>query len=169
MSAVTSRRATLPITAWGFSPSEPGPGSGGSGFKRILLAVTASESSMRAIAFVASLAHDHKSQVFVIHFYERICLGRGGYWDLESSEDAAQLISNVRTELERRGVAAETWSERSRAEFTGSAVALAASECAADLIVVGRPRGRSPLWATLGGSVAHALLHRARIPVVLVP
>lgn len=169
MSAVTSRQATLSITAWGFSPNERGAGSGGSSFNRILLAVTGSESSKRAVTFVAGLAHDHKSEVLVIHFYERVCLGRGGYWDLESSEEAAQLVSHVRTELDRRGVAAEIWSERSRVEFTASAVAFAASECAADLIVVGRPRGRSPLWATFGGSVAHALLHRTRIPVVLVP
>lgn len=130
-----------------------------------MLAVTGSESSVRAVAFVAGLALDHNSEVFVIHFYERLFLGRGGYWDLESSEEAAQLVSQVRTELERHGVAAQTWSERSRAEFTASAVAFAASECAADLVVVGCPRGKSPLWATLRGSVSHTLVHCTGIPV----
>jgi hypothetical protein len=89
MSASTPYGAIkIPLTAWGFTGIETARGSGGSGFKRILLAVTNSEPCRRAIGLVATLARTNSSEVLVVHLYERLSIGRGGYWDLETQDEA---------------------------------------------------------------------------------
>lgn len=169
MSTAALNRRRLPVTAWGFSGYDPSPDGGGSGFKRILLAVTHSGSSRHAVAVVAALAHAHASEVFVIHLSERLFLGRGGYWDLESPDDARQLITEVRTDLERLGVQAETWTDKSVANVTPRRIVDAAVDVKADLIVIGRPNGKSSLWGALRGCVSHGLVHGSRVPVLVVP
>jgi nucleotide-binding universal stress UspA family protein len=157
-----------PLAAWGLT----GPdlfGEGGSSFKRILLAVTGSKSSCRATELVAVLSRDQGSRVFVLHFYERVLLGRGGFIDIESAEEAERLVNQVCAGLERQGIQAEPCTERSYPRLTGRLIALAASACCADIIVIGGSRGKSPLWAVLRGGVSHEVLHRTTVPVLVVP
>jgi|SRR5579864_8635617 len=158
----------LPITAWGFTGYEGSSDGGRSAFKRILLAVSRSRSSSNAVALVAAMARVQPSEVFVIHLSERLFMGRC-YWDLESPEDAQQLIKDVRAELERLDIPVETWTDRSLANVTSRRIVDAAADLNADLIVIGRPRGKSSLGAVLGGSVSHKVLHKSRVPVLVVP
>lgn len=53
--------------------------------------------------------------------------------------------------------------------MTARLIAIAASACDADLIVIGGTRGKSPLRAVLRGAVSHDLVHRTDVPVMLVP
>ena len=152
--------------AW--RPFNETAGSGGGGFSRILLAVSGSPASDRAVLQVAAIAQ-HKSHVLVVHFSERLCLGRGGYWDLESEEDADRLLQGVRDQLASRRLSPEIWTDKSLAQITGQQIALLGHYFGADLIVIGRPRGRSPVWAVLTSSVSHQILHKSNIPVLIVP
>lgn len=169
ISAGTIQGLKSPLSAWGFTRSDLLGDGGESSFKRILFAVSASTAPCRATDLVVALTRDHGSKVFVIHFYERILLGRGAYIDIESRQDAEQLVSRVCAELERRGVEAEPWTERSYPWVTGRLIALAATACCADIVVIGGSRGKSALWAVLRGGVSHDVLHRSSVPVVVVP
>lgn len=169
MTADTIRGLKSPLSAWGLSGPDPFGDGEGSRFKRILLAVTGSKSSRRATELVAALGRDQGSRVFVLHFYERVLMGRGAYIDIESPEDAERLVNRVCCDLERRGVIAEHWTERSYPWITGRLIALAATACCADIIVIGGSRGKSPLWTVLRGGVSHEILHRTTVPVLVVP
>jgi nucleotide-binding universal stress UspA family protein len=169
MSAATRPASKLPLAAWGLTGSDSSNDGGGSAFKRILLSVSGSKQCSHAVDLVVALASDRGSRVFVIHFYERLLLGRGAYIDLESLEDADRLVNRVCAELEERGVNAEAWTERSYPHVTGRLIALAAKACRADLIVIGCSRGKSPLWSVLRGAVLHEVVHRSGVPVLVVP
>jgi nucleotide-binding universal stress UspA family protein len=169
MSAAIRPTSKLPLAAWGLTGSDSSDDGGGSSFKRILLSVSGSKQSSHAVDLVVALARDRGSRVFVIHFYERLLLGRGAYIDLESVEDAERLVNRVCAELEERGVAAEPWTERSYPRITARLIALAAKVCRADLIVIGGSRGKSPLWTVLRGAVLHEVVHRSGVPVLVVP
>ena len=168
MSTATLNRRRLPITAWGFTGHNANRDGGSSGFKRILLAVTHSGSSHNAVAVVAAMAHVRATEVFVIHLSERLFMGRC-YWDLEAPDEARQLIMDVHSDLERHGIQAETWTDKSLANVTPRRIVDAAADVNADLIVIGRPQGKSSMWAVLRGSVSHDLLHCSKVPVLVVP
>jgi nucleotide-binding universal stress UspA family protein len=168
LTVANQNRRSLPITAWGFTEYEGSPDGGRFGFKRIVLAVSHSGSSNNAVAVVAAMARVQASEVFVIHLSERLFLGRC-YWDLESTDEAQQLINDTRADLARRGVRAETWTDKSLANMTSRRIVDTAAELKADLIVIGRPQGKSSFWAELRGSVSHEVLHRSSVPVLVVP
>lgn len=168
-STARTQKLVLPLTAWGFTDTDATGGGGGSSFRRILLAVTGSESSRHAVSLVGALARDRRSEVFVIHYYERVSAGHGCYWDLEARGEADRLVRRVRADLRRCGVSSETWIDKSLADVTTRRIAEAGVACRADLIVIGCPHGKSPAWAVFRGCVSHEILHRSSIPVLVVP
>ena len=98
-----------PLSAWGLTGSDQIGDDGPSAFRRILLAVTSSKSSWRAVEVVARLAGDRGTRVSVIHFYERISLGRGAYIDTELPDEAERLVERVCANLESFGIHADPW------------------------------------------------------------
>ncbi len=158
----------IPMTAWGFS--DPGPKVGGDGpsFKRILLAATDSSACVRAVAVVANLARSSGAEVRVVHLIERIFLGRAGWCSIETVDEAHQLISRFRVELETLGVRVTARTGKVRREQLALEILLRAAEYDADVIVIGSRR-KSALRAVLGGSVSHQIIRRSKIPVVAVP
>ena len=158
----------VPLKAWGFSDVEPAADHGRSAFKRIVLAVTNSEQSKRAIALVATLARTNGSEVCVIHLWERVSLGKAGFWDLETEEEAERFVGLVRAELERRGIKAGVVTAKTFRAEIAERILFAASEYRADAIVVGT-HGKSVLQALLRGSVSHEFIHRSKIPILVVP
>jgi nucleotide-binding universal stress UspA family protein len=153
---------------WGFTDTARDIGDGGSNVKRILLAVSNSDSYVRAVAMVAGLARATGSEVLVVHLVERLFLGRAGYWSSETPDQANQFVSRVRDELEKLGVRVTATTDKARREVVAVRILRAAAEYRADVIVIGT-RGKSTLHAFLRGSVAHELIQRSKIPVVVVP
>jgi nucleotide-binding universal stress UspA family protein len=158
----------IPIVAWGFS--EPAPDIGGDGptFKRILLAATDSDACTRAVAVVAGLARGGCSEVCVVHLIERLFLGRAGWCSIETADEARQLLGRFRAELETHGMRVVARIGRARREERAVDILLAAAQFRADVIVIGTRR-KSSLRAVLFGSVSHEIIHRSKIPVVVVP
>lgn len=158
----------VPIAAWGFSEPAPEIGRDGPTHKRILLAATDSDSCRRAVPIAASLASSNGGEVCVVHFIERLFLGRAGWCSIETAAQAKQLVSRFRAELETLGVRVIARTGRSRREERAIDILIAAAEYRADLIVIGTRR-KSALRAVLTGSVSHDIIHRSKIPVVVVP
>jgi nucleotide-binding universal stress UspA family protein len=115
------------------------------------------------------MARDQASDVLVIHIRERVLLGRGGYLDLETTDEANRVLVDARRALEARGVSAETCTDTSPMQFTARQIVEAGVAWGAQLIVIGDARGKSTLWASLRGSVSHDILHRSKVPVLVVP
>lgn len=158
----------IPIAAWGFSDPAPNVGGDGSTFKRILLAANDSKACMRAVAVAAGLARSSGSEVCVVHLVERVFLGRAGWCSTETPDEAKQLVNWFRAELEALGVRVAARTGKARREAIALDILLAAAEYHADVIVIGT-RGRSAIRAVLCGSVSHEIVHRSKIPVVVVP
>jgi nucleotide-binding universal stress UspA family protein len=164
---LTTHVRTIQPTDWGFTETVPEAGDGDSNFKRVLLAVTDSEPCKRAMAVAAGLARSNGSQVYVVHLVERLFLGRAGWYSMETTDEARQLVGRFRAELEKLGVRAAAITGKSRSDEIARRIMFAAAAYEADVIVIGS-RGKSALHAVFGGSVSHELIHKSEIPVLVV-
>lgn len=158
----------IPLTAWGFSEPDSNVDGDGRSFKRVLLAASNSRACMRAVPVVAGLARSSASEVCVVHLIERVFLGRAGWCSTETVDEAQQLVSWFRAELEAAGVRVTARTGKARRELLALEILLMAAEYRADVIVIGARR-KSALLAILGGSVSHQIVFKSRIPVVAVP
>jgi nucleotide-binding universal stress UspA family protein len=156
------------LTDWGFTETAPDVGAGNSRFGRILFAVTDSAQCTRAAAVAASLARANSSQLYVVHLIERLFLGRAGWCSMETVEEARRLVMRFRAELETLGVGATALTGQSRSDRIAHRIIGAAIDYDIDVLVIGT-RGKSALTAVLTGSVSHEIVHRSKIPVVVVP
>jgi len=141
---------------------------------RIVVGVDGSDSSRRALRFALAEARSTDSSVVVVNS-----------WEVPLPADAASLAADSRTlheeVFERQseeivaGVLAEVADEHTE-ELDISAVRMQAAPVTAlldageeaDLLVVGS-RGRGGAAGLVMGSVSQGVLHRARIPVAVLP
>ncbi len=158
----------IPVAAWGFSDPESNEGGDGPSIKRILLAATDSKACRRAVTVVAAMARSGRAEVCVVHFVERVFLGRAGWFSSETPDEAKLLVGRFRAELEAQGVRVTARTGKARRQELAIDILIAAAEYGADVIVVGTRR-TSTLWAAISGSVSHEIIRRSKIPVVAVP
>jgi len=116
----------------------------------------------------ARLAGSSASQVWVVHLVERLFLGRAGWCSVETEDEARRLVNRFRSELEALGVRAAAMTGRSRRDQIARDIVRAASECSAEVIVIGTHRTPA-LLALLTGSVTKQVIRMSRLPVVVVP
>jgi nucleotide-binding universal stress UspA family protein len=133
-------------------------------FERILLAVDGSEHSARAVPIAGDLAFRYDGEVLVFHARE-YDLVLGG--DVESSDEAMDLVDDVVRELKDAGVNARGEVARVPHGTVPQAILDAARNEDANLIVMGT-RGLSGWDRLLLGSVAHKVVHLAELPVLVV-
>jgi len=104
----------------------------------------------------------------VFHLIERLFLGRAGWCSIETADEAKRLLGRFRDELETLGVRVVARTGRARREERAIDILVAAAQFRADVIVIGTRR-KSALRAVLFGSVSHDIIHRSKLPVVVVP
>jgi nucleotide-binding universal stress UspA family protein len=138
-----------------------------SGFSRILLATDGSDESQAATAAAATFARDAGAVVRVVHVWNLELKHRHGAWDMELRSDAEALIHETVGRLRAQGIEAEGAICRSDNDHIAAAVAEAARQFAADLIVVGS-RGLTNWQALLRHSVSHQVLSNVDCPVLIV-
>jgi nucleotide-binding universal stress UspA family protein len=137
-------------------------------FKTIIWASDGSEHATRALELARGLAEAHSAKLIAVHVKE-ITVGRGGgYPVLYDEEEIEKQIQGQADELKDAGLDATYEQKGTTAGGAAHAIADAASEDGADLIVVGT-RGQGPLSGLLLGSVTNRLLHVAPCPVLAVP
>jgi nucleotide-binding universal stress UspA family protein len=135
--------------------------------KHVALAVDGTDEAKRAVAYTAQLAKAAGAEVTVLHFREVELNRFGGPAAMESTEEIGKLIADAVRELTEAGLTVS--SDVGNATPLGEArpVVRSAEKVGADLIVVGT-RGFSTGRALVQGSVAHDLIHAARIPVLVI-
>jgi nucleotide-binding universal stress UspA family protein len=129
---------------------------GGRRLRRVLFATDRSAASRAALLAVAGLAVGGGTEVVVLHVD-----------DHSRPKESEKLAGEVACGLTALAVDARPEVRRAARGVVAAAIAAAAAEHGADLVVLGS-RGRSDLGGLLLGSVAREVLARVSCPVLLV-
>jgi nucleotide-binding universal stress UspA family protein len=136
-------------------------------FKTIVWATDGSELADAALDYVRELAREDGSRIVAVHANE-VMRGRpSGYPALADEPELEKKIGRQIEELSSVGIDA-TLLIRTGNKGAAALIAEAADEVDADLIVVAT-HGAGGFTAALMGSVARALCHTAKAPVLVVP
>src|SRR5450759_5534760 len=137
------------------------------GFNRILLATDGSEQAEAAVDATIALGRLQTAEVRVVHVWNLEVHQRHGHWDVEVRSEAQHLLDATVERLIRAGVRAEGAILRADSGHIAAAVAVAAKQFDADLVVVGS-RGLSNWQSMLKHSVSHQLLSALDCPLLIV-
>jgi nucleotide-binding universal stress UspA family protein len=136
-------------------------------FERILLATDGSEAARAAIDATVAIAKSPTATVKVAHVWNLEVHHRHGHWDIEVRSEAEKLIDVSVERLLHAGVIAEREIIRADSNHVASAIAFAAKDFQADLVVIGS-RGLSDWQSLTQHSVSHQLLSAVDCPVLIV-
>ena len=137
-------------------------------FKTVVVATDGSEPGDLAMAFARDLAVDQKARLLVI-YVDELVPGHGGAHHAQALEPEIKTkVSDQVTALKADGIDADFEVHQVKVSGPAHAIADAASDAKADLIILGSV-GSGPLKGLLLGSVAHRLLQIAPCPVLVVP
>ena len=136
-------------------------------FKTIVGATDGSELADAALEHVRELARLHKSRIVAVHANELLQGRAGGSPIFADEPELEEKIGKQVEELRAVGVDA-TLVIRTGTKDVATLIADAADEVDADLIVVAT-HGHGGIAAAIIGSVARALTHTARRPVLVGP
>jgi nucleotide-binding universal stress UspA family protein len=106
-------------------------------------------------------------EVRIVHVWNLEVHYPHGHWDIEVRSEAEQLVGATVERLRAAGVRAEGEILRADGEHVAEAVAIAAREFMADLIVLGS-RGLSDWQSMFKHSVSHRVLSEVDCPVLIV-
>lgn len=138
-------------------------------FKKIIWATDGSASAQRALTYAKALAQQEGASLVVVHAVETYAGSRAAGLPLYVEEEEMQArVEQQVAELQADGVDAELKIVTGLGVRAAHAIADAAEEVGADLIVTGT-RGHTALGGLLLGSVTQRLLHIAQCPVMAVP
>lgn len=139
-------------------------------FKNIVWATSGSEAADLCLPLVKTLATESDAEVLVVHCEELTLPGKaGGSFPVHANEDELQAKIRAQAgELSRHDAPVRLERTRARVGGAAQAIAQAAEDSGADLIVVGT-RGHTSIGGLLLGSVTQRLLHIAHCPVLAIP
>ena len=137
------------------------------GFHKILLATDGSNQADAAVEVTAQFAHASSASVQVVHVWNLEVHHRHGVWDVEVRSEAEHLINETVKRLREKNVDAEGLIVRADHAHVAAAIAEAARQIQADLVVVGS-RGLSDWQAMMRHSTSHQLLSAIDAPVLIV-
>ena len=144
-------------------------------YKRILVALDGSETSMRALTASLNLARQGGGRVRLVHVVEELAY-LGGFDPYGASsgdlvkvirENAAKVLATGLAAAGSAGVEADTVLYDNFGERLPEAVADAARQWNADLIVVGT-HGRRGMGRVLMGSGAEQIIRLSPVPVLVI-
>ena len=136
-------------------------------FKTIVWATDGSELADAALDYVRELARQDCSRIVAVHANEVMRGRSSGYPALADEPELEEKIGRQIEELSSVGIDA-TLLIRTGSKGVATLIAEAADEVDADLIVVAT-HGAGGFTAALMGSVARALCHATKTPVLVIP
>lgn len=131
--------------------------------RRIMIAVAGGNDVEPTVRAAAAVAATHSCDVCAVHVMQSIVAVQGFAY-LETDEEAEASLDEAQRRLAATGIQAERVLIRTGP--VGQAIAEAAREWNADLIVTGSSR-MGDAGSLLLGSVSHDLLHRTDIPILV--
>jgi nucleotide-binding universal stress UspA family protein len=143
---------------------------------RIVVGVDGSETGRRALGLAYDLAAESGAELVVVHSwevpypYDPVAMTAAGYlpqedlFERQSEELVAGLLAEV---VDERREDLDVEVSVVRTQNSPVSAILEAAE-GADAVVVGS-RGRGTVRGLLLGSVSQGVLHRSRIPVIVLP
>jgi nucleotide-binding universal stress UspA family protein len=137
-------------------------------FRTIIWATDGSEAADRALPYAKALAEGEGRKLVVVHSEEHFTGRASAYPVLADEEELQAKIRRQVDEAGKEGLDATLKQVAGRAPHAAHAIADAAREAEADVIVIGT-RGHAPITGLLVGSVTQRLLHIAPCPVLAVP
>jgi nucleotide-binding universal stress UspA family protein len=136
-------------------------------FGTIVVGVDESGHADHAVQTAATIAGATKDKVLVFHGVV-VHHAKANPYTTETTDDAQQLVDRYVGQLTAAGVSATGEVHRELEIGIGGALIDVATGHQAGLLVVGT-RGRSDLASMLLGSVAHEVVHKSPLPVLVVP
>ena len=136
-------------------------------FETIVWATDGSALADGALEHVVELARTHRSRIVAVHANELMRGRPSGYPALADEPELEEKIDRQIEELRSVGIDA-TLVIRTGNKGVATLIAEAADQVDADLIVVAT-HGAGGLTAAFMGSVARALCHTARRPLLVIP
>jgi nucleotide-binding universal stress UspA family protein len=136
-------------------------------FQRVLLAVDRSEAGRLVTSFAVALARaaGDRGAVRVVHVNEYLFGGRGH--TVETGTEATEVVNDALAELRGAGVEATGQVIRATCFDVAAAIAAAAAEWEADVIVVGSHRRRFGFGRRRG--LREQITSRTPLPVLVSP
>jgi nucleotide-binding universal stress UspA family protein len=134
-------------------------------FNKILVAIDASEYSLRVVPTALEVAKKFHCEVFVLHVAEHD-RGRSVTYLGESAAAATQLVGDAVKLMREGGVDASGAVHDVASGHVAKDIVETAAEMRSDLIVMGS-RGLSDVQGILLGSVTHKVMQLARIAVLV--
>jgi nucleotide-binding universal stress UspA family protein len=144
-----------------------GEDGGSSMFGTIVVGVDGSGGAGRAVETVAKIAAGTKDQVVVCHG-TAVHHAWGKDLPAETTDETQQLVDRYVAQLAAAGVPAIGEVHQELDKGMGDALINVAKSYQAGLIVVGT-RGRSNVKSAMLGSVAHEVVCKSALPVLVVP
>jgi nucleotide-binding universal stress UspA family protein len=143
-------------------------------FKRILVPVDGSETSLHALRKACALAQESGGELRLVHVLDRGAYltgydvgGASGALFEALQSSARSILSDAQAAAQAAGVKADTVLASELGSSLGEAVAAAATAWQADVIVVGT-HGRSGPSRLLLGSGADQVIRLAPVPVLVI-
>ena len=136
-------------------------------FKTIVWATDGSELADAALDYVRELAREDGSRIVAVHANELMRGRSSGYAALADEPEIEEKIGRQIEELASVGIDVSLVI-RTGTKGVATLIAEAAEEVDADLIVVAT-HGSGGFTTALMGSVARALCHTAKAPVLVIP
>jgi nucleotide-binding universal stress UspA family protein len=140
-------------------------------YKRILVPVDGSQSSVAALTEALRLAKEHGARLCLVHVYERVRhVVTEGVVDLTPAlrRQGEQLLAEALRRAHKAGVKATTALVAAGSRRVPAVIVEQATAERADLIAMGT-HGRRGFERLILGSVAEGVARRATVPVLLLP
>jgi nucleotide-binding universal stress UspA family protein len=134
-------------------------------FNRILVAIDASEYSLRVVPTALEVARKFHSQVYVLHLAEHD-RGRSAAYSSETPAEAVRLVADAVRLMREAGVDASGKVHDVAAGHVAKNIVETAADLNSDLIVMGS-RGLSDVQGILLGSVTHKVMQLTPIAVLV--
>jgi nucleotide-binding universal stress UspA family protein len=134
-------------------------------FKRILVAIDASEYTRQVLPTAIEVAGKFQSDVFVLHVSEHD-RGRAAVFPVETPAEGTTLVAEAVQACRDAGISARGEVNDVAAGHVAKNIVESATTLGADLIVMGS-RGLSDVQGLLLGSVTHKVIQLATIAVLI--
>lgn len=135
-------------------------------FKRILVAIDASDYSRLILPAAIGVARKFQSSVFVLHVLEHD-RGRAAVYSMETPAEATRLVAGSMKAIRDAGIQVEGEVGDVAVGRVAQDIMETAKAFEADLIVMGS-RGLSDVQGLLLGSITHKVMHLTQVPVLVV-